>query len=119
MAETLLLMVPIGDGSDQVVEVQVARADLNELEESGVVLAAADGGRLQAAGFTLASGIERVMPALAAVVGRLRAGSDGLEAPDEVSVQVGLQVGGEAGFYFAKGTGEANVSVTMTWRQPA
>ena len=118
MLETLLISVPITDGSDDAIEVQVARADLDELEESGVVLAA-NGRRLQAAGFTMASAVERVIPALAAVVQRLRTGSKDLQAPEEVSIQVGLQVGGEAGFYIAKGTTEANISVTMTWRQTA
>jgi len=54
MAETLLMSVPIADGSDDVIEVQVVRADLDELEDSGIVLAAANGRRLQAVGFTLA-----------------------------------------------------------------
>jgi hypothetical protein len=31
---------------------------------------------------------------------------------------MGLQFGGETGFYFAKGTAEASIAVTMTWRRP-
>jgi Trypsin-co-occurring domain 1 len=113
--DLVLLQVPVGDGGGGVVEVQVSRAEAEGLEESGVVLAAADGGgRLAAASFSLTSAMDHVLPALRAVAGRLR---DGAGAPDEVTVQVGLQVGGESGFYFVKGTAEASIAVSMTWRR--
>jgi hypothetical protein len=115
VSEVLLIRVPVGDGADDVIEVQVSAAELAGLEESGVVLAAGDGRKLDVAAFSLASAIDHVMPALRMIAGRLHSG---VHAPDEVMMQVGLQVGGEAGFYFAKGTTEASIAVTMTWRKP-
>jgi len=56
------------------------------LEESGVVLASDDGWRFVAVGFSLASAMDRVMPALRVILGRLRAG---MHSPDEITMQVG------------------------------
>lgn len=113
MSEALLIKVPVGDGADDVIEVQVSRAELDGLEESGVVLAAG-GSKLDVTAFSLASAVDHVMPALRMLADRLRGGVD---APDEVTMQMGLQIGGETGFYFAKGTAEASIAVTMTWRK--
>ena len=114
MSEVVLLKVPVGDGDDDLIEVQVSRADLDGLEESGVVLAARDRNRPDVAAFSLASAVDHVMPALRTIISRLRSG---VHAPDEVSMQLGLQIGGETGFYFAKGTAEANIAMTLTWRK--
>jgi len=114
MADTVLLKVPLGDGTDEFVEVQVARSDLQDPSQSGVVLASADGSRFEAAGFSLASAMDRVMPAVRVVLGRLR-GAD--VSPDEIMMSLGLQIGGEAGVFFARGTSEASVAVSMTWRR--
>lgn len=116
MEDTVLLKVPVGDGTDDVVEVQVSRSDLAGLAESGVVLASGSGGRFEAVGYSLADVMNRVMPALQVVLGRLR---DGAHAPDEVTMDVGLRIGGETGLVFAKGTAEANIAVSMTWRRRA
>lgn len=114
MADTVLLKVPIGDGTGDFVEVQVARSDLESSSESGVVLASGDGSRFEAAGFSLASAMDRVMPAVRVILGRLR-GAD--VSPDEITMNLGLQIGGEAGVFFARGTSEASVAVSMTWRR--
>lgn len=53
-------------------------------------------------------------PALRMILGRLR---EGVHAPDKITIDVGLQVGGETGFVFAKGTAEASIAVSMTWRR--
>jgi hypothetical protein len=112
--DAALLRVPVGDGSGEFVEFQVAWTELQSLSESGVVLASDDGSRFEAVAFSLASAMDRVMPALRVILGRLRAG---LHSPDEITMELGLQVGGEAGVFFAKGTAEATVAVTMTWRR--
>jgi hypothetical protein len=112
--DVVLLRVPVGDGSGESVEVQVSRSELQGLSESGVVLASDDGSRFEAVTFSLASAMDRVMPALRVILSRLRAG---VHSPDEVVMELGLQVGGEAGVFFAKGTAEATVAVTMTWRR--
>lgn len=114
MPDTILLKVPVGDGSDEFVEVQVSQAELMNLSDSGVVLASVGSSRFEAATFSLSSAMDRVMPAVRVILGRLRAGVD---TPDELTMQLGLQIGGEAGVYFAKGTAEATVAVTMTWRR--
>jgi hypothetical protein len=112
VSEVVLLKVPIGDGDDDVIEVQVSPAELDGLEESGVVLATSGGRRVDVAAFSLASAVDHVMPAVMTIVRRL---SGGVHAPDEVTMQLGLQIGGETGFYFAKGTAEANIAMTVTW----
>jgi Trypsin-co-occurring domain 1 len=114
MPDAALLRVPVGDGSDEFVEIQVSRTELQDLSESGVVLASDDGSRFEAVTFSLASAMDRVIPALRVILGRLRAG---VHSPDEITMELGLQVGGEAGVFFAKGTAEATVAVTMTWRR--
>jgi hypothetical protein len=116
MSESVLLKVPVGNGTDDVIEVEVSRYALEDLKDSGVVLAAAGSDRFEATAFSLTSAIEHVLPALRTVVGRLRRG---VHAPDEVTLQIGLQIGGETGFVFAKGTAEANIAVTMTWHREA
>lgn len=98
MADTVLLAMPVGDGSDDVVEVEVSRSDLRGLEDSGVVLASADGGRFAAAGWTLSDGVGRIMPASRMILGRLR---DGVANSDEITMELGLRVGGETGFILA------------------
>jgi len=101
VSEALLIKVPVGDGADDVIEVQVSRAELDGLEESGVVLAAG-GRRLDVTAFSLASAVDHVMPALRTIAGRLRGG---VHAPDEVTMQMGLQIGGETGFLLCEGHG--------------
>jgi NTP-dependent ternary system trypsin peptidase co-occuring protein len=115
LSDMLLLRVPVVDGADDVIEVEVSRAEVEDLEESGVVLATSGSGRFVAASFSLASAVDHVMPTLRTIVARLRGG---VHAPDEVTMQLGLQFGGETGFYFARGTADASVAVTMTWRKP-
>lgn len=110
------MKLPVGDGTDDVIEVEASRFEVEGLQESGVVLAASDGDRFEARAFSLASAVDHVLPALRTVVGRLRGG---VHAPDEVTLQIGLQIGGETGFVFAKGTAEANIALTMTWRREA
>ncbi|MEU7845899.1 CU044_2847 family protein [Micromonospora parva] len=105
---TVLLKVPVAEGSDEYVEVEVDRRDL-----AGIELAAADDGRGQWAATTLTASLERVLPALRTVIGRLRS----TVAPDEISVELGLAIGGETGLIFTKGTAEATFTVNVTWRR--
>jgi hypothetical protein len=116
VSDAALLKVPVDEGSDEFVEVQVSRAELLSLGESGVVLASADSSRFEATAFSLSSAIDQIMPALRVILSRLR---NGVHSPDEITMELGLQIGGEAGVFFAKGTSEATVAVTMTWRRTA
>jgi hypothetical protein len=110
--DAIVLEVPVGDGSDDCVEIEVSRSELLNLSADGVVLASADGSR--SASFSLSSAMDRVMPAVRVILSRLRSGT---HSPDEITLQLGLQVGGASGVFFAKGTAEATVAVTMTWRR--
>jgi hypothetical protein len=114
--DTALLKVPLGDGSGEFVEIQVSRAELLDLSESGVALASNDGSRFETAAFSLSSAMDRVMPAVGVILGRLRST---VPSPDELTIELGLQVGGEAGVFFAKGTAGATIAVTMAWRRAA
>ncbi|WP_327643719.1 CU044_2847 family protein [Micromonospora zamorensis] len=106
---TVLLKVPVAEGSDEYVEVEVDRRDI-----AGIELAAAGDGRGQWSTTTLAASLERVLPALRTVISRLRSSA---AAPDEISVELGLAVGGETGLIFTKGTTEATFTVNLTWRR--
>lgn len=111
--ELVILDVPLGDESAGIAQFEVSRSELADLMGSGIVLAAANNGsRLEATGFTLGSALDNIMPALRTILTKLRAG---LHSPDEIGMEVGLKIGGEAGVVFAKGTTEASVTVTMKW----
>lgn len=114
--DMVLLQVPLSKDSNEYVLVQVGGDELSGLTEDVVELASDDGSRYKAMGFTLSSAMDGVMPALSVILNRLRAG---LHSPDEISMKLGLQIGGEAGIFFAKGTTKGTVEVTVTWsRQP-
>jgi hypothetical protein len=102
-----IMRVPVDGESGQFIEVEVGREALNSLE------LVSDDGRLGNAPFSLVSSLERALPAVRTVVDRLRSAA---QAPDEITVEVGLSIGGETGIVFAKGTTEANFALTLTWR---
>ena len=107
----MLIKVPVGDGTDAFVEMEVDYADLGET----VQLVSDDPDSPAVATFSLAGSIHRVLPAIRTVLGGFR----GLDlAPDEVSMELGLKVGGETGLVFAKGKTEAAFVVKMLWRRP-
>jgi hypothetical protein len=107
----MLLRVPIGDG-EGFVEVEVDPRDLvGELE-----MAAGRSQDVTTAPFSLAESMDRVLPALNVMLKKLRTVA---HAPDEIGMELGLKVGGETGLVFAKASGEATFTITMTWRKPA
>jgi len=107
----VLLKVPVGDGSDAFVEVEVDYEDLGQ----SVRLVADDPVASAVASFTLTSSINKVLPAIRTVLGGLRNVD---LAPDEIGMEMGLKVGGETGLVFAKGKTEAAFVLKMTWRRP-
>jgi hypothetical protein len=112
LAQTIL-RVPITDasGDDDFIEVEVELRDVGE----SVRLASDDGSRATATSFSLASSFHRVVPALSSIITDLRRMP---HAPDEVSMEVGLTVGGETGLIFTKGSAEATFTVNLTWKKP-
>lgn len=108
--ETVLLRMPLtgSDGAHLVAEVDTV--DLGSIE----LVADDGGGRLATVGTTLSDAFAKLEPALDLIVSRLRQAA---RRPDEITVDFGLKIGGETGLIFAKGTAEANLSVSVTWRR--
>jgi hypothetical protein len=109
---TLLLRVPVDQAGTEFVEVEVDRRDVVGPVELVSDQAARD---VAVAPYSLASSLDRVMPALTTIVDRFRTAR---LAPDEIAVNLGLKVGGETGLVFAKGSAEATFTATLTWRRP-
>lgn len=60
---------------------------------------------------TFSDALGKVEPAIELVLSKLRN-----VAPDEITVDFGLKIGGEAGIIWAKGTAEAHLTVSVTWK---
>lgn len=104
----MLMEVPLEGGSHIVVEV-----DEDELTAGQLELASD-----QNSGSVVARARRALETSVAEIIPAIRAVCDGLRdaAPEELTVTFGLNVGGETGLIFAKGTAEVNFTVTMTWR---
>jgi hypothetical protein len=112
-----LLEVPVGDGGRMIVEVDEADippggAEAAAVLDEGLGLASATtvGQAAARARQALESMMEGLRPVLTSVAAGLRAAG-----PDEVTVEFGLNVGGETGIIFAKGTTGVNFIVSMRW----
>ena len=55
-----------------------------------------------------------MQPAAVAIVDRLRGLAD---APDEISVEFGVQLSAEVGAFVAKASGDANFRVYLHWKR--
>ncbi|WP_162907556.1 CU044_2847 family protein [Allorhizocola rhizosphaerae] len=104
---SFLLRVPV-DETGAYFEVEVDERDV-----SGEVELVAGRPDMANAPFSLASSLRSVLPALHVMLDGLRSLAPG---PDEVTVELGLKVGGESGLVFVKGTSEATFTVHLTWR---
>jgi uncharacterized protein (DUF1786 family) len=103
-----LLGVPVGAGTDDVVVFEVDRSEVPD----DLVLASAEPGKVAArARRTLEEALAEVKPSLVKVVGVLRE-----MTPEQMTVEFGLKMGGEAGVIVAKGIAEVNFRVTMSWK---
>jgi hypothetical protein len=90
----------LDDGSEVVFE--SAESDL--VAQHGGPPEVREGGRL-------AERLRGVAEAAGQVAGSLRSRL----APDEVSLELGLQVSGGVGWFFTKSAGEGTIKVTLTW----
>jgi hypothetical protein len=107
MMSTVLLQIPLSDVDGSYIVAEVDPVDL-----TGTQYVADDGGgRVTKAAGTLTEAFSTVQPAIEMIVSRLQSVS-----PDEIKVDFGLKIGGEAGIIWAKGTAEANISISVTWR---
>lgn len=90
-------------------------AEVDPVDLAAVELVADEGdGRLVKATGSLAQAFDKLEPTLEMIVSKLRSAA---RKPDELTVDFGLKLGGETGFIFAKGTAEANLAVSVTWRR--
>ncbi|WP_341720900.1 CU044_2847 family protein [Micromonospora sp. FIMYZ51] len=104
---TMLLKVPVTEDGEEYFEVEVDRRHVE-----AITLAA---GRSRGGAWSttaLSAAMAKALPALRMVAHGVRSAA----APDEISVEVGLAVGGETGLIFTKGTMEATFTLSLTWR---
>lgn len=103
-----MLELPVEGGGVLLVE-----ADREEIP-AGLVLASPKPGAVAArATRSLGEALAQLRPALSTIRAAL------LEhAPDQLSVELGVNFGGETGVIVAKGTAEVNLKLTMTWNRP-
>lgn len=111
----VLLRVRIddADGSDDRGGERVVEFDVEE--QPGMVPLSTRRPDIAVAPYSLASALDQALPALALTMRKLRRAVSGAE---EVSVEVGLKVGGETGVVFVRGTADATFRATVTWRRP-
>jgi hypothetical protein len=110
--EKVLLSMPLNGAEGAHLVAEVDPVDLAAVE---LVADDGDGHLVKAAG-SLAEAFDKLEPTLEMIVSRVRSAA---RSPDEITVDFGLKLGGEAGFIFAKGTAEANLAVSVTWKHGA
>lgn len=101
-----LVEFPMEDGETVVVE-------MDDDQLAGVAPAAVSPGEVAArATQSFEKALDRLLPTIRAIGDRLRE-----VAPDEFTVALGVKVTAEAGVIVSKASGEANFTVTLTWRR--
>ena len=106
----VLMQVPVDDAAGgAVVLVEADRSDI----PGGLALASPEPGQAAArAARSLSESLEQLEPVLRTVKDKLIAA-----APEHLTVEFGVKLGGEYGVILAKGTAEVNLKVTMTWEK--
>jgi len=108
MSHGYLMEVPLDDGENRIV-VEVDPRDVSQ----DLDLAAPKPGEIrEKAQMSLESAFENIRPGMRALVDKIREIS-----PDEVTVEFGLKLAGQAGLVVARGTTEVNFVVKATWKQ--
>ncbi len=102
-----LIEFPLEDGGSIVVESQVTEP------AGGMVRAGRPVEIVTKAGQTFEAALEKIKPAAAAIITKLRSLSD---PPDEVEVEFGVKMNTEAGVFIAAVGAEANYKVTLKWK---
>ena len=82
--------------------------------ESGVVKAGRAGAMVEKASQTFESALDKIKPAAAVIVSKLRHVAD---PPDEIEVEFGLTMNADAGAFIAAVSAEANYTITLTWKR--
>ncbi|MFE4534606.1 CU044_2847 family protein [Streptomyces scopuliridis] len=100
--------VPLGDGSDETIRVQI-----REVDES--LIRVGRGSRSVArAERSLAQMLDTVRPVAENFVGRLRGMAN---SPDEITLEFGVSLSAEADVVIASTATAANFSVSLTWNR--
>ena len=103
-----LLGLPVDTGSD---ELLVFEVDPGEVADDLVLASPAPGQVIAKAQITLEQALAKLKPSLQKLTHVLKE-----LAPDEAEVEFGLKIGGETGVIIAKGTGEVNFVIRMSWK---
>ena len=69
---------------------------------------------VEQAGKTFEDATATITPAARSLIARLRSVED---APDEIGIQFGVQLSAQTGAFIASVAGQANFTVSMTWRR--
>jgi hypothetical protein len=103
-----LIEFPLEAGGSIVLEVESPEP------EGGVMRAARPGEIAAKAAETFEAAVEKVKPAAAAIISKLR----GLSEPaDEIAVEFGLKLSADAGAIIASTGAEANFKVALVWKR--
>ena len=87
------------------------RLDRNEVSDDLVLSSAAPGNVADRASVTLEEALSKLKPSLHKILRLLKELS-----PNEGVVEFGLKIGGETGVIIARGTGEVNFAIRMSWK---
>ncbi|MGE7386752.1 CU044_2847 family protein [Streptomyces sp. NPDC004126] len=109
-AEVRTVEVPLGDGTDGVVRVQI-----REVDES-LARVGRGGGPVVRASRSFGEMLDGIRPLADGFVGRLA----GLaHRPDEITLEFGVSLSAEADIVVASTATQANFAVTLTWNSRA
>ncbi|MGW6602605.1 CU044_2847 family protein [Streptomyces sp. NPDC055036] len=100
--------VPLGDGSDESVRVQI-----REVDET-LVRVGRGGGSIARAERSFGQMLDTVRPVAESFVGRFRGLAN---APDEITLEFGVSLSAEADVVIASTATAANFSVSLTWNR--
>lgn len=107
MAKRLLEM-DLGGGQKMLVE-----TDAPQETQGRLVPASSAGGKIEEAAQSFDDVLARVRHMSEGLVTTL---SDLAKAPDTVTVELGVKMGGKVGIILTEGTAEANLKLTLTWK---
>ncbi|MGW0390016.1 CU044_2847 family protein [Streptomyces sp. NPDC003042] len=104
--EVRTVEVPLGDGGDGVLRVQI-----REVDES-LARVGRGSGSVARASRSFGEMVDSIRPVADSFVGRL---SGLVHPPDEISLEFGVSLSAEADIVIASTATQANFSVTLTW----
>ncbi|MFB7372871.1 CU044_2847 family protein [Streptomyces sp. NPDC056222] len=100
--------VPLGDGSDEFVRVQIREVD------DSLVRVGRGGRTIARAERSLGQMLDTVRPVAESFVGRFQGMA---QAPDEITLEFGVSLSAEADVVIASTATAANFSVSLTWNR--